>query len=818
MQPGDGVRESRSPRPEPRIEQRFRLPPASARLRCLLVAAVGTLALATAGLGSARAAVDLAAPERGITDPIARMDALVLDCGDGEVDVNTASRERLAEGLAIDSGPTLDRIEAGRPWLEPTDLISVPGVGPSTAERLRDGACATPLELPMATPMACETGSRAVDLQAATAAEISRRLRLSRPVAERLVDVRPLPQDLAQIVAPRVPGLSRPKVDRLLADGSICVTPAPFHYEGRTWRWASEQHGVVAAAFDDPRYALIVPPRTTAGPTGAWAAIEPLAPDGSLPRADLDIEGAWADEVATRMPDPAPYAGGEPAVKHDTSDGTLAYSWGRSVVSEPAGTIVAAMRSLSVSEGFDRDAVCASNALWTSRGGDDGSLLCAGDSPRDMSLRALLEQRGTAVGTYWASQPEPGPCLDRARLVSTGSLPWGMFCEPSVNGRTATWRIDNSTGVDVLGGVATSYGTVIAREARGNFEFQYGTATADFSVYSLFQAEFARHLAENVGLMLGGTSIEIRKQQGSGPSTFHHGAVLNPLRIAEAWLTLEAFSVLDSVLKIVGVDLPVISGFTCIDEIGAEVDFGSVTSCVEAFTEGYIAIELAKAGSDEARKAKLRSARSALRSISARVAYLPRFGAMVVLQLGTTVGWEDLLTLQYLSPPPTGGGGGLAGDGSFIARSADGAGFLVAGGTAKPIVTGRDFLCYASTRLVIDLVERFDDATGAQFLNLDPVHEISAEPASACDPPTMLRTWDYGPPPAGNTPLSVILRGDEADATVSSWLINAQGEIETIPDGRTYECLARANPVIWNVPYEKVQAWRPVGTRPASCG
>jgi hypothetical protein len=786
-----------------------------------VAAAIALGVLLSAIWAGSAAAIDLQSPEQGITDPVAGMAALVRDCESGDVDVNTAASQELADGLGLESGPTIERIVAGRPWLKATDLISVPGVPPSAEGTLKNDACATPPELPMPTPLACATGSSAVDLQAAPALEIAHRLLLALPVAERLVAARPIPQDLSQIATPRVPGLSGPTIERLVEEGSVCVTPAPFAYLNTTWRWASEEHGVVAEAFDDSRYALIVPAGATVGPTGAWAAIKPLAQDGSLPRVDLHIHGEWAGEVGSRMPDPAPYAGGAPAVQHDTGTGDTAYSWGDSVVTEAAGTVVSAMTSLSISEAYDQDAVCTSNALWDLGVGDAGSLLCAPDSPRDALLEALVAERGTAVGRYWAAHQVSGPCHDQGLAVSSGGLPFGMLCQPpDVEGTTATWTIENNTGVNPWG-VATSYGTLVERHERGNLAFAYGNASADQSVYSLYQAEFARRLAAKSGLLLGATSIEISKLQGSGPSTFHHGVVLNPQRIAEVWLSLEAYSVLDSALEALGIDsLAVIKGFECIDEIGAEVDFESVASCVEAFTDGYLATEIqfAEADGDDTRKSRLQSIRKGLSSIGKRLTFLPRFGAMALFQIGSQVGKEDLLTLHYLSPPRPAGGGGLAGDGSFIVRTADRRGYLVAGGDAQHITSESDFLCYASNRFVLDLVDRFKNGDGDELLNLDPPIEISDDAAPACSPPTVLARWDYEPEPDGNTPRNVILRGDENDAVVSAWLINSQGEIQTIPNGDVYECLVLANPVIWNVPFDKIQAWPTVGSTSASCG
>ena len=60
----------------------------------------------------------------------------------------------------------------------------------------------------------------------------------------------------------------------------------------------------------------------------------------------------------------------------------------------------------------------------------------------------------------------------------------------------------------------------------------------------------------------------------------------------------------------------------------------------------------------------------------------------------------------------------------------------------------------------------------------------------------------------------IILRNPDGN----TWLINTAGEIQTIPDGGTYLCLATTNPVIWNVPEPAIDNWPPSGNEPAACG
>jgi hypothetical protein len=80
-------------------------------------------------------------------------------------------------------------------------LSSVPGIGPQLAAALAPKTCTTQLVLPAASPLACKSTSE-VDLQAVSAAEIARRLKLPMVTANALVSARPLPQNLTQVITP----------------------------------------------------------------------------------------------------------------------------------------------------------------------------------------------------------------------------------------------------------------------------------------------------------------------------------------------------------------------------------------------------------------------------------------------------------------------------------------------------------------------------------------------------------------------------------------------------------------------------------------
>lgn len=122
------------------------------------------------------------------------------------------------------------------------------------------------------------------------------------------------------------------------------------------------------------------------------------------------------------------------------------------------------------------------------------------------------------------------------------------------------------------------------------------------------------------------------------------------------------------------------------------------------------------------------------------------------------------------------------------------------------IPNGGIFQCLAATWLV-------HDNAG------EPALSQKVEGAATCADRGP-RTWRVAPATTGgNIPNNVLLRELASEAGSSAqqtWLIN-KGEIQSIPDGGTYLCLAYANPVIWDVRYTEAAAWTPVGTA-ASCG
>lgn len=773
-------------------------------------------------------AIDLTAPERSITDPLADVRPLDRNCSAQQVDVNTASASEIATALKINSRPTIDRVIGGRPWLKATDIVSVPGIPPSAGSRIAADACATPTTLPLPTPLACVTDTIAVDLQSASATEITSRLGLPRSTVDSLIAARPLPQDLHQVATPRVTGLADPKIDRLVNDGAVCVTPAPFTFAAKTWRWASQQYGVVVADATDARYALIVPPGTAAGPTGIWGTVTQIS--GTLPSASLHLYGSWSGEVGARLPDPADRPAGRPAVQHNTSTGDIAFSWGDNVARESAGTIVAALSSLSTVIAMDLSPLCLPVAQR--QGIDQGAFFCAGDSPRDTSAVTLVKARGAYAGRYAARFPAPGPCgVAIAGAISSGKLPFSLNCGfESSDSTNAAWRISNGSGVSEVGGLVTVFGTLALRFALGNHEYETPKESVQVEgrLYGLVGKEVAKLLVQHTNRLLPGTSLTITKRRGSGPSSFRQQ--LDNDEWADMWALFHVLEIADAGFDVAGVRTFGQLGLAdCVNQIaGSEgaPDLAAIKTCVFEHADLYLQglEDAANFSNDKSRARTFASIRAGLKIVT-RALSLADLAASYSVQISASVAsGSEVLTLEYLSPPPPAGSGigGLSGNGTFIARTAARKGYLVdpSAGTARSITNGGDFLCYARNRYVIDLVKTFSTDGETTFLHLDPAVEIlDANPAPACTAQTVgPGSWTFTAPPHGNTPFNVILKGAEDGGVDSAWLINSRGQIQTIPDGGTYECLVHANPVIWNVPFAAIQAWRPVGTTPASCG
>lgn len=452
--------------------------------------------------------VDLANPEAGITDPVGGFPVLNRNCGAGQVDVNTATAQEIAGRFGLATQPTVQRIIAGRPWLTPGDLVSVPGVPPTLEPRLVSDGCATPLAIPEPAPSACTTTSQ-VDLQVAPLSTIMKSLNLPRVTAEAIIAHRPVPQNLLQIVAPRTPGLNADRVAQLRSKGLVCVTPPPSTFAGADYRFIYPASGGVVSAFGDARYALVVPPGAIGQPT--VIKVTPV-PNRDLPTADFHIFGSFTGEVVVRLPD---VSEGEPLVFHDADDG-LRVSWGDGTLSEPAGTVVSTATSLSEFSSSDRDLLCGTALRYST------NLTCTNTSPEDELLSAVMAKlaKGTAVRMNRFTAPN-GECFEQlGDLVSEGSTPPGLICSASSEGSSSTWTFENALTSVIVDGLIESFGAVYHNVQSGaSTRDTYGSSPGSSPTDGPLSGPAARFLADELGLIVGGHARNYVKNAGDAATS-----------------------------------------------------------------------------------------------------------------------------------------------------------------------------------------------------------------------------------------------------------------------------------------------------------
>lgn len=777
---------------------------------CAIVPAFGPVATAATVQGATSTAehaaesIDLDNPTAGISDPAAHLTPLDRNCAAGQVDVNSADAVQIGDAIGISSKPTLQRIVSGRPWLRSLDLVSVPGVGPSRAAMLREKLCAAPDALPPAVDHAPKAGFTGVDLQTATATQIADATRLSLPIARRLKAYGPLPDDLHQIAAPAVPGLSDPVIDRLLAAGNVAITPYPFSYQGKTWQWVSHDHGAVVAASSDSRYALIVPPDRVSG-DGAWATVS-AQPDeyGVLPSGDFHIYGAWTPEVAVQLPNITDYTASDETAIHAAADGPR-ISQGTGLAAGPvSGTTVAAMTSLSTVTLSVRSVGCAANQGYALSSASP-LLWCQPDF-RDGSLRSAFTS--TLQSQFLHMDPSPGPCPAAGEpLLSVRGTMYGMKCtDITVHGATATATWKNASATPFWFGNVYHYQSspsgVMTMHEPGTF--------------SITDNLFAK-IAADRNLIPPGFTATVDVAQGGGPvtSSVRTGGFWPPV----FWITDQFTALLDPLFSAYAGSENQLIG--CALGMSNDPDAATLMSCLSGVIKN--ASTLLSESDKLSKSTKVLVASAAEKANALGWIALGINLALSSVQWATQTGL-DTVTYEFRNPaPPIGvGGGGLNGataDGKYIARvSGDGAAFLVdtTTQTAVSIGTSGDFNCYATGYFVLDDLTEYVGSDGSYRLTAPGNPKVlPGDVAATCK--SMDPVWSYTPvADGGNVPNGVIVKMPDWLGR-GSWWITPSGSIETIADGGTYQCLAAKAPVIYNFPLAKVDAWTPVGTTPASC-
>jgi hypothetical protein len=772
------------------------------------VAAVSTNpAPAKADSGAASVLIDLANPSADIHDPAGALPPLARDCASGQVDVNSASESDIGAATGITSQPTLDRIVAGRPWLRSVDLVSVPGVGPSRTTTLNSALCATPTTLPPAVTHAPPAGFTGIDLQVATAQQIADAGLLPLPVAQRLKSYGPLPDDLHQVATPAIPGLSDPTIDKLLSSGKAAITPYPFVFSGTSWRWASHDHGAVVAMPSDPRYSLFVPTGRVDG-NGAWATVTPKAPEEDvLPKAGFHIYGSWTPEVAMQLPNLDGQSAAGETIFHDASDGPHMSTGTGIADGVTPGSVVVAVSSLSdglVALGEDRcldlpDGYLApTSQVWCIQN--------LRDTPLATAFKSTLAFQAHFAGTT------PGECpLPSNPLFTVHGHMHSMRCthaKTSGTTGTATWRNDSGDGLH--------FGNV--------YEYQKSPSNLSLDINrnpdkGWFTTEIFDGMADDWDVIPPGDGFDVTVQQGDAPATTQ---VRTSTRAILFWMASQVTSLLD-VLSARAINKDELVG--CALQLANKADFKSYLGCA-----GKVVANIAKLVKATAKNLSTKD-RERLGTIAKKAGELAAITTLVDfelsdLQWGAEDDW-DKVTYVFRSPLAvfgvSPGDGSPMHDGRYIARVGRAA-YLVFPASngqppvAEPIKTGDDFNCYATGYFVVDNVTKFEDNDNAHRLNLPglPVaDDFSSHGAIGCD--SLPRTWDYTPKPTGNVPFGIIIKMPDWEGS-GSWWITPDGTIESITDQGVYQCLAAKAPVIFNFPFDKVQAWRPVADHvDASC-
>jgi hypothetical protein len=751
-----------------------------------------TLSVASAAAGPFSVGVDPADPAAGINDPVAGLVVLDRDCGPRQIDVNTAAKGELATALHV-AGPAAERIVGGRPWQRSIDLISVPGVGPSKADLLTSRACATPTTLPVSAPLACAAGTSAVDLQSASLADIAAATGLGAPTVERLIAARPLPQDLQQVAAPRVPGFAGPVAADLVAGGKVCVTPAPFTFAGVGWRWASQAGGAVIAAPEDPSFALFVPPGVTSASTGAWGRVTP-EPDGDLGtlRGDFHLyDGHWSGQVGVRMPAANLDGSGDTLITHVHGDGSESVSWGAATADGPGYATVAVT---SLSEFRSDEFECLPNA------GALTAILDCSTSPADEFPSQLAQQRGQAFQAAVAPTVRPGPCNDLGRVHSSGTTPYGLSCgHDGGNGSTATWTLSNDTGASVLEGLFESTGAVYQFDKIANADSLTFVPSAEYGAL----VGLAKQLfAEKRGLLMSDGSMSITRPAGAPAGVLHLDSAVS--EGADAWVAVNAIAMAQDIVDLLGDAAFVVTAADvvrkCIVDVAAIEGLDAIPGCI---VDGIDSAASQKWGELEGRTTRARQLKTAIKGGRFVTKWGGVFANAVTSALAGIAANRGAgnLSVWYSRPaPPSGVGGGNGStnpaggqDGTIVNDNGDAGNVLFkidansrvyfvpphpgTTAVAHAVLTTSDYYCLAHQYPLRDWLPQ------SQLLRY--ALQESAYPET-CD--QAIETLRYV---AGNETNFILRQFAGADGIAHSWFLDGASRLHPIPNGGTYVCLAQ---------------------------
>ena len=762
-------------------------------------------------LSSGGVTVDPSNPAAGISDPVANLPVIASDCTTGQTNVNSASASTLITKMGVSKNTALQLI-AGRPWQRSIDTISVPGIGPAKANLLTTKFCAPPPVLPQRTPLACDPAGAAVDLQSASREAIGTTTGLNPNVVGRLIAARPLPQDLHQVAAPRVPGFSNPTVTRLVSQGIVCVTPAPFNFDGQGWRWISPDGGSVITAPNDLKYALFAPPGITTD-HGAWGRVTPLPNDefGS-PHGDFHIYQAWTGQVGVRLPSDNTVANTsqKTMITHHNADGTESLSWGSTVAEGPGYSTIATDRlSDLTSDPFE----CLPKA------GAIGAIADCSDSPFDIQPYDLGRQRGQQLVTdVQHALTLRTVCSSSGMVHATGTIPFGMSCgNDGGAGGTATWSLHNNTGASILSGLAVSTG-VFFQVTPSTDATQYDTSYVNLGeegVAGGLISAARHHLAESSSPILApNAGLDLTKRQGTPITTLN----ITPLAAPEAaslWVLWNALSLADDAYSLSvatwGRDrLPSEVGNMyssvglCIAGLGLS-GIDGVAGCVSSATQAGIG-KIYDLFPDK-RVYAARTMKTAMRTTSFILKYIPLITdglSSSIFSIAALNGAGDS-NYWYTAPPaPSGVGGNNTGsnpdggaDGTILNDTSEVGDVLVRiGGDGNE---NRNFAYFVAQG---DRVAHGVVGTEALYCaaHLYPLRDwlpISNVGSYWFQESIYLKDCDQADPPSalkfvqGNETNFILRQFPKNGQAGKSWYVDGESALHPITDGGTYVCLAQ---------------------------
>lgn len=277
--------------------------------------------------------------------------SITMICAPGQFDVNSRDLAAIARALATTTD-VAKRIVALGPWWQPSDLLTVQGIGPGKLQTLisANSLCA---QLPSTPPPAtAPCAGTKTDLNTASAADLRRAFGLNSRAANAMVAARPY-LSLAQATPERVPGLGTSSQTLVVRNG--CLTPPTITTPSTVWRWA---YADTPTTNQRGKFALTVPAGTISGSVGAWLSVaDPRESTQPLvgPAADFHIWNDWSDgtkSVTVTLPTAATLNSDEasawtPAVVHYGANGDEIAMKGAVNLDATSGTISTNLTSLS---------------------------------------------------------------------------------------------------------------------------------------------------------------------------------------------------------------------------------------------------------------------------------------------------------------------------------------------------------------------------------------------------------------------------------------------------------------------------------------